>query len=97
MNYNQAFNFNDELIEGKNIYTKYNGVDIILKNMRYYYGMATRQYVENGAIQSIIDNMLIIKVGDKLMYTDSLEYANKEYSINSFVKIYPDFIYTKFE
>ncbi len=97
MQYNQVFNFNNEIIEGTDIYIKYKKNTIILKNLLYYYGITTRQYVENGEIQSIIDDKLVIKIANKFMYTTCIEYNNKIYSIAEFTNIFPNFIYYKFE
>lgn len=93
MQHNEAFN--NEIIEGNDIYSKYKDKALVLKNLCNYNGITTRQYVENGEIQSIIDDKLIIKIADKFMYTTHIEYDNKIYSITEFIKIFPNFIYYK--
>lgn len=96
MQYN-IYNLNNEIIEGNDIYTKYKDDTIVLKNLLYYYGITTRQYVENGEIQSIIDDKLIIKIANKFMYTTHIEYKNKIYTIAEFINMFPDFVYYKFK
>lgn len=77
---------------GKSITTKYDGKMLILLNVYLYDGPITLQYLPSGGIQTIYNNELVIRVKDGFIACKSVIYDCNYYSINAFVKLYPNLI-----
>jgi hypothetical protein len=82
MNY---YNFNEELIIGSNILTKYKGLDLILIDMQEYIGPLTMQYLPYGGIQSVYDYNLIIHFKNGYFKPCEIIYNGKEISVKDFI------------
>ena len=86
------FDFNNEIKEGKDILTKYDGKDLLLKNVYFYHGPVTMQYIPYGGIQCVYNYNLIITTKSGFIACDSVIFNGKEYKTKEFVEIFDDLV-----
>ncbi len=86
------FDFNDEVVMGGDILTKYDGKDLLLKNVKPYVGPVTMQYIPFGGIQSVFHGNLIITTRSGFIVPEGIRYNGKDYSVEEFIKIFDDLV-----
>ena len=75
---------NDFIKENTDIETSLFGKKIILKNVFFYDGPITLQYLPYGGIQAIFYNVMIINTRDGFIGTKEVEYDGLIYSVSEF-------------
>ena len=70
----ELFDFNSKVIIGSDIHTTLNGCLLILKEVYYYDGPITMQYLPVGGIQSVFDNKIIVNTLNGFMFCDIVIY-----------------------
>lgn len=81
----ELFDFNSNAIIGSDIHTTLNGSLLILKEVYYYDGPITMQYLPYGGIQAVINNQLIINCKDGFITCKYVIYNNKVLSLTEFI------------
>ena len=81
----KLFDFDSKVTIGSDIYTTLNGVLLILKEVYYYDGPITMQYLPYGGIQAVINNQLIINCKDGFITCKYVIYNGKELSLAEFI------------
>ncbi|MDE6656615.1 MAG: hypothetical protein K2J85_06470 [Anaeroplasmataceae bacterium] len=89
---NQSFDFNEEVIIGSDIYTTYQGKELVLKDVYRYYGPTTMQYLPYGGVQSVYDYQIIITTKSGFIATRNVIYDGKELSSKEFILLFPDIV-----
>ena len=89
---NQAFDFNNEVSIGTDLYTAYLGKELVLVDVYRYYGPVTMQYLPYGGVQSIYDNQLIIHTKSGFIATRKVIYDHVEMSSKEFIDRFPDIV-----
>ncbi|MDE5714926.1 MAG: hypothetical protein K2I42_02220 [Anaeroplasmataceae bacterium] len=89
---NQNFNFNNEVIEGSNIHTTFQGKELILKSMYKYKGPITMQYLPYGGIQSVFGGHIILNTVSGFMATDHVIYDGVEYRSTEFIEHFENLV-----
>ena len=82
------FDFSKSVIENQDIVTSFNGKPLVLKNVFYYNGPVTMQYLPYGGIQSVFNNTIIINcvngfIGCKEVVYDGINYSSKQFIENN--------------
>lgn len=80
-------NFNFPIDINNNIKTTFNKKELILKNLYFYDGSITRQYLPYGGIQSIMNYSLIINCVNGFIASDNLIFDNREMTSKEFIRI----------
>lgn len=80
-------NFNFPIDINNNIKTTFNKKELILKNLYFYDGPITRQYLPYGGIQSIMNYSLIINCVNGFIASDNLIFDNREMTSKEFIRI----------
>ena len=88
------FDFNKKIIENQDIVTTYKGKELVLKNVFYYNGPVTMQYLPNGGIQSTFNGLIIINSPSGFIACQNVIYDGKYYSSAEFVSNNPFLINT---
>ncbi|MDE6047342.1 MAG: hypothetical protein K2M08_01575 [Anaeroplasmataceae bacterium] len=88
----QEFNFSEEVNIGEDIWTTFQGKQLILKEVYRYYGPITMQYLPFGGVQSVYGNQLILTTKSGFIATKKVIYDGKEMSTEEFIKIFPDIV-----
>ncbi|MDE5855494.1 MAG: hypothetical protein K2H06_00440 [Anaeroplasmataceae bacterium] len=88
----QQFDFSEEVKIGTDIYTKYQGKDLILKEVYRYYGPVTMQYLPYGGVQSVYGNQIILTTKSGFIATRNVVYDGKKMTSEEFIKIFPDIV-----
>ena len=89
---NQYFDFNEEVNIGSDIYTTFEGKELVLKNVYRYFGPVTMQYLPYGGVQSVYDNQIILTTKSGYIATRNLIYDGKEISSEEFILLFPDIV-----
>ena len=79
------FDFNKKIIENQDIVTTYKGKELVLKNVFYYNGPVTMQYLPNGRIQSTFNGLIIINSPSGFIACQNVIYDGEYYSSAEFV------------
>lgn len=86
----QNFDFNTEGPIGEDLYTSYNGKELILKSVYRYYGPVTMQYLPYGGVQSLFDNQLIITTKSGFIATREVVYDHIKMTTKEFIQKFPN-------
>ena len=86
------FDFNDEIVEGMDILTTYNYMDLLLKSVKFYHGPVTMQLLPYGGVQSVYGGNLIIYTKSGFICCDEVEYAGKTMKTSEFVDKYDQLV-----
>ena len=89
---NQSFDFSEEVNIGSDIYTTYQGKELVLKDVYRYYGPTTMQYLPYGGVQSVYDYQIIITTKSGFIATRNVIYDGKELSSKEFILLFPDIV-----
>lgn len=79
-----------DLENKEEIYTFFNGEQIIFIDYKKYDGPITMQFLPNGGIQSLFAYNIIIKTEDCFLSVTKLRYKNVVYSSKDFIDKYGD-------
>ena len=83
------FDFNKDIIkEGDNIITTFNGKKFILKNIYFYDGPITLQYLPYGGIQALFNDVMIINTMNGFIATKEVEYDGINYTVGEISYLY---------
>ena len=86
----QNFDFNTEVPIGEDLYTSYNGKELILKSVYRYYGPVPMQYLPYGGVQSLFDNQLIITTKSGFIATREVVYDHIKMTTKEFIQKFPN-------
>lgn len=86
------FDFNNEVVEGMDILTTLNYIDLELKNVRFYHGPVTMQLLPYGGIQSLYNDNLIIYTKSGFICCDYVVYGDETIKTCDFVKAHQQLI-----
>lgn len=87
------FDFNNEIkSEYIDIETRLFGKKLVLKNIYFYDGPITLQYLPHGGIQAIFNDIMIINTKNGFIATNEVEYDGLNYTINEFSYLYNDLV-----
>ena len=76
------FDFNKDVIqEGDNVITTFKGNKIVLKNIYFYDGPITLQYLPFGGVQAVFNDVMIINTKNGFIATKEVEYDGFLYSV----------------
>ena len=89
---NQYFNFENEVHMGEDLYTTYQGKELVLKEVYRYFGPVTMQYLPYGGIQSVFNYQLIITTKSGFITTDFVIYDGQEMPVKDFIEKFPDLV-----
>ncbi|MDE6946988.1 MAG: hypothetical protein K2P14_07390 [Anaeroplasmataceae bacterium] len=89
---NQYFNFENEVHMGEDLYTTYQGKELVLKEVYRYFGPVTMQYLPYGGIQSVFNYQLIITTKSGFITTDFVIYDGQEMPVKEFIEKFPDLV-----
>ena len=84
--------FNKIIYEHEDVLTTYKGKTLTLLDMRYYDGPITMQFLPNGGIQSVYNNLIIINTLKGFMFCDIIIYDNKKMSSKEFIELYGNIV-----
>ena len=94
------FNFSEKIEGNQDVVTTYKGKKLILKNVYYYKGPVTMQYLPYGGIQSTFNKTIIInsKYGfigcDEVIYDNKKDYLDNPYA-SSTLTLYNSYAFKK--
>ena len=86
------FDFSNEVVIGTDLYTTYQGKELILKDVYRYYGPVTMQYLPYGGVQSVYQNQLIICSKSGFIATRNVIYNQQEMTSKEFIELFPDIV-----
>ncbi len=76
----------------KQIVTELNGKILILKNIKPYKGLITLQYLPNGGIQMVTDDIIIINTTYGYVSSNLVNFNGEDYTIKEFNLIFPNLV-----
>lgn len=80
------FDFNkDDIKEHDDLLTKYNNKDLLLKNVCFYDGIITMQYLPYGGIMSVYNYNIIITTKNGFIFCNEVIYDNKKMTSKEFI------------
>lgn len=88
------FNFSEKIEGNQDVVTTYKGKKLILKNVYYYKGPVTMQYLPYGGIQSTFNKTIIINSKYGFIGCDEVIYDNIYYTSDQFIKNNPFLVNT---
>lgn len=88
------FDFSNKVIQNQDIITSFNGKSLVLKNVFYYNGPVTMQYLPYGGIQSVFNNIIIINSVNGFIGCVDVIYDGINYSSKQFIENNPNLVNT---
>ena len=81
-----------KIVVNSNIETRLFGKRLVLKNIYFYDGPITLQYLPYGGIQAIFDDVIIINTKSGFIATKEVEYDGLDYTVGELTVLYNDLV-----
>lgn len=78
--------YNDSIVINEDLLTTFKKKTLVLKNIKFYNGPITLQYLPFGGIQSVYNNNLIINCKEGFITCDYVIYNNQKMTNEQFIK-----------
>ena len=89
---NPVSDFAEEIEIGSDLYTTFQGKELVLKQVYRYYGPVTMQSLPYGGVQSVYQDQLIIYTKSGFIATQNVIYDAIEMSSKDFISKFPDIV-----